>query len=62
MNTKPLTLPDLGWSNHFLSQLDLDELETGTPARITTVQRSIIDCLTVAEARDLFSIGLTRAA
>lgn len=47
MNTNPLTLPDLGWSNHFLSQIDLDELETSTPARIMTVHRSIIDCLTI---------------
>ena len=46
MNTPHLTLPDLGWSNHFLSQLDLEEFETGTPARVTGVHRSLLDVLT----------------
>lgn len=33
------TLHDLGWSPFFLQQLDLDELESTSPARVTAVER-----------------------
>ena len=35
-----LTLAELGWSAHFLSQLHLDELEKLTPLRVSEVQRN----------------------
>jgi ribosome biogenesis GTPase len=33
------TLPDLGWSAHFLGQLSIEELETLTPLRLAEVHR-----------------------
>lgn len=39
------SLPDLGWSAHFMMQLSLDELETLTPARIIAVHRNGFDAL-----------------
>ncbi len=41
-NQQPWTLADLGFSNHFVSQLEFSELETLTPFRISEVQRSIV--------------------
>ena len=41
-----ISLPDLGWSNHFLRQIKLDELERSTPARVTGVHRTVVDALT----------------
>ena len=43
-NTHSLT--DLGWSPFFLSQLDLDELETTKPARVSHVHRDRVSVLT----------------
>ena len=40
------SLPDLGWSSHFMMQLSIEELETLTPARITAVHRNSFDALT----------------
>ena len=40
------TLSDLGWSAHFMMQLSVEELETYTPARITSVHRAAVDALT----------------
>jgi len=37
-----LSLADLGWSNFFLSQLDLEDLNTFEPMRVAEVQRSIV--------------------
>lgn len=37
-----MTLADLGWTNHFMTQLDLDDLKTLTPMRVAEVQRSVI--------------------
>ncbi len=39
-------LADLGWSAHFLAQLDLAEVETLIPARIAVVHRDRFDVLT----------------
>lgn len=39
MTTTGFTLPDLGWSAHFLGQLSIDELETQVPLRLTRVER-----------------------
>lgn len=44
MNNQLYTATDLGFSAHFLSQLDLDELERCAPVRVVEVQR---DRLTV---------------
>jgi ribosome biogenesis GTPase / thiamine phosphate phosphatase len=43
---QPHTLADLGWSAHFLAQLDVTEVETLTPARIAVVHRDRFDVLT----------------
>ncbi|SEW38232.1 ribosome biogenesis GTPase [Cognatiyoonia koreensis] len=48
-----LTLSDLGWSNFFNSQLELDELESTEPARITAVHRSAVATLSPSGTRDL---------
>jgi len=41
-----IPLPDLGWSADFLRQLDIDEIGTLPPARITAVHRDRLDGLT----------------
>ncbi len=51
--TTSMTLADLGWTNRYLSQCDIDELETLTPARISGVQRASVTGLTVDGAYDL---------
>ena len=40
-----LTRDDLGWSPFFMSQLDLDEVRSATPARITGVHRDRVNAL-----------------
>jgi len=49
----PTTLADLGWSAHFQSQLDIDEVTTTTPARVRGVHRTQISVLTTDGIRDL---------
>jgi len=39
------SLPDLGWSSHFMMQLSIEELETLTPSRIIAVHRNGYDAL-----------------
>ena len=51
--TNSITLADLGWTNFYLSQLDLEELETFTPARISSVQRTTVTALTADGPLDL---------
>jgi ribosome biogenesis GTPase len=46
-------LSDLGWSNFYLSQLDIDEIDSATPARISAVHRDRVTALTAAQALDL---------
>jgi len=46
MTSPMLTLPDLGWSNYFLGQLDIDQLDAGTPARVVSVHRDRLDTIT----------------
>ena len=48
-----LTLGDLGWSQFFLSQLDLEELEKTQPARVSAVHRAGITAITTDGPRDL---------
>lgn len=43
MNTP--TLADLGWNSDLLRQLELDEIGTTTPARVSVVHRNRIDAL-----------------
>ena len=38
-------LTDLGWSNYFQSQLDLESLESQLPFRVVSVQRNLIECV-----------------
>jgi len=38
-------LLDLGWSNYFQSQLDLESLESQLPFRVVSVQRNLIECI-----------------
>ncbi|MFV2053935.1 ribosome small subunit-dependent GTPase A [Aliiroseovarius sp. YM-037] len=47
------TLSDLGWSAHFMMQLSVEELETYTPARITSVHRAAVEALTESGPRTL---------
>nr|WP_319514877.1 ribosome small subunit-dependent GTPase A [uncultured Cohaesibacter sp.] len=47
------TLSELGFSSHFMSQLDMEELETLTPYRISEIQRSIVVGLGEAGTRSL---------
>jgi ribosome biogenesis GTPase / thiamine phosphate phosphatase len=47
MNKQSFTLPELGWSAFFLSQLSLEELEETTPVRVTEVHKNAF--VTVAE-------------
>ncbi|MEJ6396953.1 ribosome small subunit-dependent GTPase A [Yoonia sp. 208BN28-4] len=51
--TNDITLQDLGWSAHYQSQLDIDEVGTTTPARINGVHRTQIAGLTTDGAVDL---------
>lgn len=48
-----MTLADLGWSAHFQSQLDIDEVTTTTPARVRGVHRTQISALTTSGMIDL---------
>ena len=48
-----MTLQDLGWSAHYQSQLDIDEVGTTTPARINGVHRTQIAGLTTGGPVDL---------
>lgn len=47
MNTLNQSLPDLGWSNFFQSQLAIDEYEACTPARVSQVHRNGVNVLSV---------------
>lgn len=47
------TLADLGFSNFFMSQIEMDELTTLTPFRISEIQRSIVMGLGEAGTRPL---------
>lgn len=58
-----LTLADLGWSAYFQSQLEIDEIGSATPARISAVHRTQITGLTTDGAVDLtLDPGLSTAA
>ena len=48
-----LTRAALGWSPYFMSQLDLDELERFTPARVTAVHRDRVSTLSESGPQDL---------
>ena len=43
MDDKRTDLADLGWSAHFQSQLDLDDLESATPVRVVAIHRGMIE-------------------
>jgi len=45
MTSQTLTLADLGWSNFFMTQLDLQDLANLKPMRVSEVQRSIVRAL-----------------
>ena len=59
LTTHTTTLADLGWSNFFLSQLDIDELDTLTPVRISAVQRATVTALSTEGSHDLTMPGGT---
>ena len=48
------SLADLGWSAHFLAQLELDELTTHPPARLTSVHRARVEALADSGPLTLF--------
>ena len=43
MTNNPLTLADFGWSQHFQSQLQTDDLAELIPARVVAVHRNGLD-------------------
>lgn len=47
----PPSLAELGWSNHFASQLEIEEYETHQPARVTVVHRNAVETLSVSGAK-----------
>lgn len=49
------SLSELGWSPFFLSQLDIDELETTRPARVSGVHRTSIRAITEDGPTDLIT-------
>lgn len=51
--TDIITLSDLGWSAHYQSQLEIDEVGTATPARITGVHRTQVTGLTTSGVVEL---------
>ena len=51
--THDRTLADLGWTNFYLTQLDIAELDTFTPARISGVHRTSITGVTVDDTLEL---------
>lgn len=64
MNLTQFTLADLGWSNFYLSQLDLVEFEQTVPMRVCEVQRGILSVIgetgegTVPVTRDIADYGV----
>ena len=58
-----LTRADLGWSPFFMSQLEIEELETHTPARIEQVHRDRVNALSEIGPLELtLDPGITTAA
>ena len=58
-----LTRDDLGWSPYYMSQLDLEELETLTPARIATVHRDrVVGFSEIGTLELTLEAGITTAA
>lgn len=58
-----LTRDALGWSPFFLSQLDIEDLDTFTPARIATVHRDRVNALSEIGPLELtLDPGITTAA
>ncbi len=47
MNNETLTLPDLGWSAFFQSQLSVEEVETMRPLRVVEVHRNSLETMGV---------------
>ena len=47
MNNETLTLPDLGWSAFFQSQLSIEEVEDMRPLRVTEVHRNSLETMGV---------------
>lgn len=45
MNSIHKSLPELGWSNFYQTQLDADEIGTQSPLRVTEVHRNAIEVL-----------------
>lgn len=58
-----MTRADLGWSPFFMSQLEIEELETLTPARIATVHRDrVVGFSEIGPLELTLEPGLTTAA
>lgn len=51
--TTTTTLADLGWTNFYQSQVDIDEVTTTTPARVRGVHRTQISVITTEGKTDL---------
>ena len=53
MTNSTTTLADLGWTNFYQSQVDIDEVTTTTPARVRGVHRTQISVITTEGKTDL---------
>lgn len=58
MTNQHLTLPDLGWSNFYQQQLDIDEFGTLNPVRVSDVHRNRVEAFGVAGAVGLPMVAL----
>ena len=47
MNNETLTLPELGWSAFYQSQLSIEEVEEQRPLRVTEVHRNSLETMGV---------------
>jgi len=67
MNNETLTLPDLGWSAFFQSQLSIEEVENMRPLRVIEVHRNSLETMGVDGSirlpmhRDLVEHGMAWA-
>ena len=62
MNTSSFSDADLGWSAFYLSQLDIDEIGTVIPARVSAVHRTRIAAISTLGPLDLTLDNDTSAA
>ena len=48
MTPENITLPELGWTQIYQSQLSLEDIENLTPCRVTEVHRNALNVISVS--------------